>query len=202
MFQFQAIFSWRWNIMPHFRDLPVARNWQIRLAESNISGSRVLVGRNNNLFVYGDNECLRTGMKNGLRVKAQRMGLHKLRQVHYPSQLCRGRGNLDRQQRVTRLGGSNEVAHRAYAAGASRQCWHFTEGATFAEFLKSPKLCNVEPRVPNLSTIVKLDGNLRMTLYPGDGIDNDFFGHCSHAPKWVFPGRSGMRPARSSVRTK
>ena len=83
--------------MPHFRDLPVARNWQIRLAESNISGSRVLVGRNNNLFAnvinnvgkqgldgrseivlefkrlggYGDNECLRTGMKNGLRVSEQ-----------------------------------------------------------------------------------------------------------------------------------
>ena len=97
MFQFQSMFSWRWNIMPHFRDLPVARNWQIRLAESNISGSRVLVGRNNNLFAnvinnvgkqgldgrseivlefkrlsgYGDNECLRTGMKNGLRVSEQ-----------------------------------------------------------------------------------------------------------------------------------
>ena len=83
--------------MAHFRDLPVARNWQIRLAESNISGSRVLAGRNNNLFAnvindvgkqgldgrseivlkfkrfsgYGDNECLRTGMENGLRVSEQ-----------------------------------------------------------------------------------------------------------------------------------
>ncbi len=127
--------------------------------------------------------------------ETQRMGLDDLGQVHDAAQLGRRGRNLDREQRVASFRRSDQMAHRANAAGASGQRRHFAEGAAFAEFFESAELGDVELRVLHFTIVVEMDRDLGMPLDAGDGVDENGFRHGDYAPKWVFPVRSGMRPA-------
>ena len=122
-----------------------------------------------------------------------------LREVHDAPQLGRRRRNLDREQRVARFRRSDEVAHRADAAGAAGQRGHFAERPAFAEFLESAELGDVKLRVLHFAIVIELDGDLRVALDAGYGVDENLFWTWGLCSEMGFAGEIG-HPAREQFR--
>ena len=82
----------------------------------------------------------------GGREVEERQGvrLHQLREVHQPAELIGRRRDGDAEQLVAGLGGSEQVADRADAAGARREGRHLAVGAALAELLEATELGQVE----------------------------------------------------------
>ena len=109
--------------------------------------------------------------------KRQRVGLRHLGQVHDPPQFHGHFGNPHAQQRIARLGGRQQMAHRADPAGAGRQRRHFPVRPPFAEFLETPELGQVELGILDLARIVQLERDARMTFDPRDRFDRNRLTH-------------------------
>ena len=77
------------------------------------------------------------------------VGLHNLRHIKDAAKFIRSGRNAHRQQRITRFGGSNQMADRANAANPRHQRWHFGERAPLAEFFKAAELRDMETRIRN-----------------------------------------------------
>ena len=107
----------------------------------------------------------------------QRVGLRDLRQVHHPPQFHGHFGNPHAQQRIARLGGRQQMTHRADAARARRQRRHFAVRPPFTEFLETAELGQVELGVLDLARVIQFERDAGMTFDPRDRFDRNGLTH-------------------------
>src|SRR5262245_40980902 len=113
--------------------------------------------------------------------ETQRVRLQHLCQPEDASKFVRGRRDADCEQRITSLCGSDEMAHRADAADTRHEGWHLGERTTFAKFLKSAELGDVEMRVLHHAVGTKVKSDFGVALNPGYRVDdNRLVGNFSH----------------------
>ena len=105
--------------------------------------------------------------------KAQRVRLQDLRQSEDAAQLVSSRRNANCKQRVASFRGGDEMADGANSANPRHEGWHLRKRTTFAKFLESAELCDVEMRVFHHSVGTKVKRDLRVPLDPGYRVDNN-----------------------------
>ena len=113
-------------------------------------------------------------VRRGQVEEMQGVGLEGLAQVHEAADLVRrGREFIDADQLVGGLGGGQMMADRADAAQALHQHRQFPVGPALDEFLEAPELDDVQAGLVDAPVGVLQQGDLAVTLDPGQGIDGD-----------------------------
>jgi len=113
--------------------------------------------------------------------ETQSVRLENLGQSKNATELVRGWRNADCEQRITSFCGSDEMAHRADAADTRHEGWHLGERTTFAKFLKSAELGDVEMRVLHHAVSAKVKSDFGVPFDPGYRVDdNRLVGDFSH----------------------
>ena len=100
----------------------------------------------------------------GQEEEVERVGIDDLPHVHQLPHLPRRGRDLHAQKVVARLGRGKMMAHRTDAADPRRDDGHVPDHPAFAELLESPELRHVEMGVFHVSVLVKVDGDLAVTL--------------------------------------
>ena len=98
--------------------------------------------------------------------EAERVRLDQLGQVDDATQVGGRLRDLDRHDRVARLGRGDQVADRADPADPGHQARHLVERPALAQLLEAPELGDVELRVLDHASVVELDRDLRVPLDP------------------------------------
>src|SRR5208283_757971 len=107
------------------------------------------------------------------------MALDDLPEVHEAAQLVRGGRDRHGHDRVARLCGREQVAHRADAADSSGDARHLAERAALAELLEAPEFHDVELRVRHLAVVAKVYADLGVALDARDRVYYDSLCHAS-----------------------
>ena len=106
--------------------------------------------------------------------EVQGVRLEDLSVVHQAAHLLAGRRQpVDAQNSVHRLGGAEVMAHRADAAQALHQNRYLAERTALYEALEAAKLDDVQAGAQHVVALVEVDGDLAVSLDPGDRFDHD-----------------------------
>ena len=104
----------------------------------------------------------------------QGVGLKDLPVVHQAAHLLAGRRQLvDAKNAIHSLRRAEMMAHRTDSAQALHQHRELPERATLDEALETPELDDVQPGAQYAMVVVEEDGDLAVSLDPGERLDHD-----------------------------
>ena len=103
--------------------------------------------------------------------------LHVSDAVAQLSQFLSGGSRLHAENRIRRFCRREMMRPGAYAADASRDARHFFNRSAHAEFFKAAQFDHVDARIGDITTIIKLNRDLRMSLDSTHGLNYKCLSH-------------------------